>query len=439
MLPYVSIQPALSDPGFWDPKPSVTWKATVKPGPYSDFLTCAATWGDYVFVAGDRNITGKNTNFVIYKLKKSTGELVQTWQLNPTSEMDRIYDCIVVNDYLYVVGAAKTGVMSTYELYFLKLDPNDLNNYIKKTWDLDWLYDDIPYYISTDGNYIYISGSLLAAYVSFAVKLDLDLNIIKTFRYGLTNNFYAIGVNPKTNNIWIVADTYLAILDSNLEAVLQGVELPEYPPSWFYASIAFDASGAGYIAAGNNILKYDSYLNFIKQVSLPARVSKLIAVYDYIYASCESTLYVLNRELQVITTLALDGFNFRGTSFDGVSLYLAGWKSISGDDIDWVIYRIEPLMSRIHLIVRGMDDGIYYRWMTSSWSSWVKLPGSTVDAPAAAEGGGKLFLAVRGRNNGIWLASIQLPTGDFLGWQGLPGSTPSRPAIAINTIDNKAY
>lgn len=124
--------PSLGNPTLWNPKPIIIWKNTLTPGPNYDFLTCLATWGDYVFVGGDHNLTTTDTEFIIYKLRKSNGELIQTWKLNPTSKMDRLYDCLVIGNYLYAVGASPTGSLGTYELVFFKLDPTDLSKYVKK-------------------------------------------------------------------------------------------------------------------------------------------------------------------------------------------------------------------------------------------------------------------------------------------------------------------
>jgi hypothetical protein len=431
--------PSLGNPTLWNPKPIIIWKNTLTPGPNYDFLTCLATWGDYVFVGGDHNLTTTDTEFIIYKLRKSNGELIQTWKLNPTSKMDRLYDCLVIGNYLYAVGASPTGSLGTYELVFFKLDPTDLSKYVKKTFDLDWFSDDFPTSLSTDGYYIYISGFYgLIPTSGSALKLDLDLNVIKYNRYPEANFNYAIGVNPKTKDIWIISDTYLIVADSDL-LTKKTILLPRPAPSWFYASLIFDMDGNGYISYGNRIFKYDKDLNLIKMVSLSNFISKLIFIFDYIYATSGYKLFILNRQLEIVTEISLDGYNYRGASFDSSNLYLAGWRDAGMGDVDWLVYRIDPLVSRIHLVVRGADDGIYYRWMIANWSQWVKLPGLTIDTPALIESKDKIIILVRGRDNQLWLSSIRIPTGEFLGWQNLPGRTPSRPTITVDTNNSKLY
>jgi hypothetical protein len=144
-------------------------------------------------------------------------------------------------------------------------------------------------------------------------------------------------------------------------------------------------------------------------------------------------------ELRPVASYTLQGQLLRGASFEGSSIYVGGYTSISGSDADWILFKVDPLVSRIHLVVRGTDDGIYYRWMTSSWSQWVKLPGLTPDSPATADNGSSLLLVVRGKDNGIWFSWLNIQKVEFSGWQQLPGSTPSRPAIAPDVPGKRIF
>lgn len=60
----------------------------------------------------------------------------------------------------------------------------------------------------------------------------------------------------------------------------------------------------------------------------------------------------------------------------------------------------------------------------------LKLPGSTIDAPAAAVLEGVLHIVVRGGDGGIYHGQLDLTSGTWLGWAKLTGSTPSAPAVA---------
>jgi kumamolisin len=88
-------------------------------------------------------------------------------------------------------------------------------------------------------------------------------------------------------------------------------------------------------------------------------------------------------------------------------------------------------------VVRGLDNGIYFNWLSgSSWVSWTELPGATVGSPAGIECGGQLYFAVQGTDNGIWFGSLSTSTGAFSGWSQLPGATTSGPGLAADSSCN---
>jgi len=97
------------------------------------------------------------------------------------------------------------------------------------------------------------------------------------------------------------------------------------------------------------------------------------------------------------------------------------------------IFLVAPA-ANAYLVVRGLDNGIYYRVYssaTSSWGSWVRLPGSTCDSPAAAVMSNRLHLVVRGLDGiSLYHGYVDLSTGAFSGWTKISGSTPSTPTLA---------
>ena len=121
------------------------------------------------------------------------------------------------------------------------------------------------------------------------------------------------------------------------------------------------------------------------------------------------------------------------------------------------------LNERYVVVARGLDNGIYYTICNASSGTcepWKRLPGSTPDAPSAAWGfdpaqgaysSSRVYIVVRGMDNGIYFGYIDLNTRIFSGWKKLPGSTPSRPvlafdywgfymiAIVVRGMDNKIY
>jgi hypothetical protein len=86
------------------------------------------------------------------------------------------------------------------------------------------------------------------------------------------------------------------------------------------------------------------------------------------------------------------------------------------------------------LVVRGMDNAIYYRsytGSTDSWGGWSAVPiGATNDGPGATVMGNELCAVVRGSDgNTLWCADVDLGTSSFSGWTLLSGSTPSAPTL----------
>jgi len=97
---------------------------------------------------------------------------------------------------------------------------------------------------------------------------------------------------------------------------------------------------------------------------------------------------------------------------------------------------VVPVEEDALLAVRGGDDVIYIREYDTgadSWGGWVPLPGSTVDAPAAAVLDGKLHVVVRGMDGAsLWHGYYDLVSEVFGGWSALAGSSPSSPVLTSN-------
>ncbi|MDX1814228.1 MAG: hypothetical protein R3319_05505, partial [Candidatus Bathyarchaeia archaeon] len=81
------------------------------------------------------------------------------------------------------------------------------------------------------------------------------------------------------------------------------------------------------------------------------------------------------------------------------------------------------------MVVRGSNNVVYYRLFdeaTSTWGSWVALPGRTLDSPSAAYIGDQLCVVVRGMDgSSLWQGFVNVDTGAFSGWTFISGSTPS--------------
>jgi hypothetical protein len=90
-----------------------------------------------------------------------------------------------------------------------------------------------------------------------------------------------------------------------------------------------------------------------------------------------------------------------------------------------------------YLVVRGIDNAIYYRLYDSylgCWGSWSVLPsGSTYSGPAAVVCQGKLYICVQGVDGfSLWLSSLNLVDQSFSDWTLLDGVVQSAPTLVAN-------
>jgi len=108
-----------------------------------------------------------------------------------------------------------------------------------------------------------------------------------------------------------------------------------------------------------------------------------------------------------------------------------------------------PTPTKLYLVVRGMNDAIYYRsWDGTSWGGWTELPGATTNSPAAAVLGNNLHIVVKGLTGEIWHGYVDLTTSVWSGWSLVPGATPSPPTLTasatklylvVRGMDNRIY
>jgi hypothetical protein len=91
-------------------------------------------------------------------------------------------------------------------------------------------------------------------------------------------------------------------------------------------------------------------------------------------------------------------------------------------------------VANVITVIRGTNNGIYYRTCLTG-CSYTQILGSTPDTPAAVYVGGKLYIAVRGGDGGIYFGRVDSLGSSSVVWQKLPGSTPSRPALATDGLN----
>jgi hypothetical protein len=110
----------------------------------------------------------------------------------------------------------------------------------------------------------------------------------------------------------------------------------------------------------------------------------------------------------------------------------SGWTKLSGTTPSTPVFASNS--THLCLVVRGSNNGIYYRWCTVAsgvWTDWIAFAyGSTPDTPAATITGDTLQIVVRGMvNDQIWHGRLNLVTNDWSGWTLLDGTTPSKPIL----------
>jgi hypothetical protein len=98
----------------------------------------------------------------------------------------------------------------------------------------------------------------------------------------------------------------------------------------------------------------------------------------------------------LVKTGVESGLAWVGSSANTLTLYRGA--------TDWNFVRVSITIrpsASLFLVVRGQDNGIYYRIhneSTSTWNAWEKLPGATLDSPAAAIVGNQLHVVVARAN-----------------------------------------
>jgi hypothetical protein len=120
-------------------------------------------------------------------------------------------------------------------------------------------------------------------------------------------------------------------------------------------------------------------------------------------------------------------------------MYYHGWSNIGGTTPSIPAltsnYKESGDDHRLYLVVRGSDNGIYLRSYAGSWSSWTKLPGSTNDAfgacivPSLPDDDACLHIVVRGMDGAMYHGKYDLNSKTFLSWSWMSGTTPSPPTL----------
>ncbi|MGD0978094.1 MAG: PKD domain-containing protein [Candidatus Bathyarchaeia archaeon] len=151
-------------------------------------------------------------------------------------------------------------------------------------------------------------------------------------------------------------------------------------------------------------------------------------------ATCDSPATVLLGNDLHIVVRGMDGSSLWDTIVDICDgTVVRGWSLLSGATPSKPVLACSS-SGNLYLVVRGMDNAIYYRsytGSTNSWAGWSAFPtGATNDGPAATMVGNMLCTVVRGSDGStLWCGDIDLGTTSFTGWTLVSGATPSAPTL----------
>ena len=92
---------------------------------------------------------------------------------------------------------------------------------------------------------------------------------------------------------------------------------------------------------------------------------------------------------------------------------------------------------RLDLVVVGTDGAVYDTYTTGSgWASWASLGGSTTVQPSVVSFGNRLYVVVRGLDNAIYYRAYDLQGGSWLvNWTPMGGAT-NLPITATSNSDH---
>jgi hypothetical protein len=335
---HISIAEAQSSPVI-----KVNWRVHSNPTNYDNAAFSICESGDYIYIVGNQG-----SNARVEMRFKSDGSLVNVWT---SKYFFRLYDCIITNDKLYIVGIP-------WSLLVFDLDLNPLTFEYRSV-------SDIAYSIQFYNNHVYIAGlkvteryDLLWGIEKWGIE---DLTLVKEYTLGLAslNSQLAVNINPVTKQLWAIGDYdenegsffEVKILDLDLKLIKvirkDTIGLKSY-------AISFDEEGNAYIGGYRFIAKYDKDGNEVATMKVPYFADKITYIKGYLFIAATEkiqnrfrhVLYVYDKNLNLIDRVILSHdvnataiFNIGRMAFDGKNLYIAGYDNEPGNE-RWVIYSV---------------------------------------------------------------------------------------------------
>ncbi len=340
---------------------TVDWVKYANPSTGMDQAYGVCGVGDVIYIAGSVQKSLIDYSFRIEMRNKTTGELIKTWELNPSDDMDELFNCIIVGDKLYAVGYEYSGAggWSDYQWSIVELDLQ--LNLVKHVTINPTEDDDEAISLVSDGSYLYVVGfkttsTLFGEDTIWVItKLNLTtLNTVKTIEFNPSDEedkVSDIGINPITQELWVVGGNrsyaQLLILDKDLNIVKSKV-FTEYWGEGY--SIVFDGEGYGYLVTGGGVTYKLTPDGKNTSLELVGGYKALIAynklfIGDTVYLTgFRQALHILDLTPSVIKTVVLDNttetdsyFNIGRMYYSDGRIYIAGYEA-NGEDYTWVIY-----------------------------------------------------------------------------------------------------
>ncbi|MBO3800166.1 MAG: hypothetical protein FGF52_03840 [Candidatus Brockarchaeota archaeon] len=335
----------------------VNWVVENNPSFFNDIPFSVCEKDAYIYVVGfDYSIEAGVFQPRIEKRLKNDGSLIKNWTYRPSSYGGLLYDCIIVGEELYAVGASYSLIGSNWMLLVLDLDFN-LLNYFNFTG-----ISGAATSIISDQDFLYIAG-LVVNETESKIRVEkirlTDLSVSKEYVSDLPGfqEAYSIEINPVSGQIWVVGTTdfekwRIEMLDKDLSRI-KTVE-KEIGASAF--SIGFDDEGFSYVVGEGGIIKLDRNGEEIKNYAKEGFFTKTRFLGNRLYVAgmenvenrVRQTLYVFDNELSLLNkTIVSRGINADAIFLTGrmisdkENLYISGLAYLGYGDYEWIICSIK--------------------------------------------------------------------------------------------------
>jgi len=346
--------------------------------------TCVS--GSTVYVVGDSYDAG-----VVEARDISTGEVITAW-MEVYGSKTELYNCIVLGNFLYVVGG--DNAPGNWEWLILKFTL-DLKLVGKRQYNPS-KNDEWAYTIFTDREHLYVGGfdaskaSIWDLYTNtqwLLLELDsLDLSILKSYTFnpsGGRDYIYSGGVNPLDGKIWLVGSVdynnplarsgKLVMLDRSFTQI-GTLNLGIYSTR---PQLVFDELGYAYIASPSSdiildggLVKVSPQLKIVK-TNTDIKPVKILYSDGYLYLArsvrvenyWRHAVLRVTKDLDVIEETVLSKlinadsyFVYGNMALANNRLFVTGIDSALGlGKYRWVIYSIStgPLLSEVMFEIKN--------------------------------------------------------------------------------------